>query len=253
MGMEPSALEGEDFNRQPGRQMNYSWMHARGPRCEAGDVNGDGRADFLCMFQKFDGNQFLGTALSLGDGTFDLTPAPLAIATDPNGGTKVQGNRLPFETRPIAIGDVDADGLGDVEILDLTPGDVMACPPDPSAVPNCAIHYDLLTAKSHGDGTYTLLRTSTPWIRESGLASAAVLYAADLNGDGKADFLSFAGATTMQNGQELRTIRVGVTNINNGLTLGTQDIPAALTKSQDFLTLGDFNGDGKTDLLVVSR
>ena len=216
-------------------------------------MNGDGKADFVCVWQTKEGKQYLGTALSHGNGTFDVSPADLLIADDP-GANPVPGGRLPLETRPTAVGDVNADGLTDVQILDLRPSDVAACPQSPPDVVNtCEFRFDLLTAVSNGNGSYQLVREETDWQREKGIKSAPVLYAADLNGDGKSDYLSFAGATTTQGGQALRTMRTAVTSPGGGWVRRTQEVPAALTDRQNQLTLGDVNGDDMTDLLAVAR
>jgi RHS repeat-associated protein len=247
--------EGDGRFRLAGSFQQTTWqtdtlfVDARGPRCQTGDVNGDGLSDFVCTYQKFDGNQFLGTALGRGDGSFDLSPAPLPIADDPLGGTLEDGKRLPFQTRAIAMGDVNADGLADVQILDLRPSDVHVCPSSPPDSQTCPLGIDLLTAVSNGDGTYALDRTPTGW--DTGHWDMPV-YAADLNGDGKSDYLALDGGTKTQGTKTLRTIRTAVSNINGGWTLGTQDVPAELTDHDNELTFGDANGDGKTDILAAA-
>jgi RHS repeat-associated protein len=248
--------EGDGRFRLAGSFQPTSWqtdtlfVDARGPRCQPGDVNGDGLSDFVCTFQKFDGNQFLGTALGTGNGTFDLSPASLQIADDPlaTGGT-VTGTRLPYQTRATAVGDVNADGLADVQILDLRPSDIHVCPSTPPGSSTCPLGIDLLTAISNGDGSYHLDRTPTPW--NSGHLDTP-LYAADLNGDGKSDYFAFVGGTKTQGTKTLRTIDTAVSNINGGWTLNTQDVPAELADHDNELSFGDANGDGKTDILAAA-
>jgi len=89
------------------------------PQCVTGDFNGDGRRDFACTYQDGESKQFLGYAFARADGSFEVSQ--LQIADDP--GTQVPVplgalSYLPFETRRLAVGDVNRDGLDDLEVLD---------------------------------------------------------------------------------------------------------------------------------------
>ena len=63
---------------------------------------------FFCNFMRQDGRRHIGTAISVGDGSFEVMENPASFT--------VQG-----ETLPMAVGDANADGLSDLMVLDLLP------------------------------------------------------------------------------------------------------------------------------------
>jgi hypothetical protein len=145
------------------------------------DFNGDGKPDLL------------GSTLSLGNGDGTFKP-----------GIPVSGN-------PLAVGDFNGDGKPD--ILEQGTG-------------------TLLVLLGNGDGTFQA-PISTP----SG-ANLTAIVAADLNADGKADVLGlFNGMLMVYLGKGDGTFASGVP-YNTNTMLG------------DMLTVGDFNGDHKIDVVV---
>jgi len=217
------------------RLKETSWLDYLDPswaaQCQPGDVNGDRRADLVCIYADGSGKHFIGTAYSRGDGSFygiSSMPAPLTLG---------------LGTRSMAVADTNGDGLADVEILDF------AVPTGMCPGTDCPMRYDLVTAISSGDGDYRLQRTRTEWQVGEYRAS---LYAADLNGDGRADYLSFAGAATDEQNRLLGSIQTATTGPDGSLSLNTQPISSALLDQPDIATVGDVNGDGRTDLLLMT-
>jgi Insecticide toxin TcdB middle/N-terminal region/FG-GAP-like repeat len=105
------------------------------------------------------------------------------------------------------------------------------------------------TLLSNGDGTFTGVKSNTPaaWGSFGSPPSAYAEIAGDFNGDGKADFLMFAGQgiwTFVSNGDGTF---MGVKS-NSPAAWGSFGSPPS-TYAQ---IVGDFNGDGKADFLMFS-
>ena len=189
----------------------------RTSHCLVGDVDGDGRADVACGFTRGDGKHYLGTAWSRGDGNFRVYEEPAPFAA--------QG-----ETRLMAIGDANGDGLSDPMFLDF--------PHCPQNTPNCTVNYELVTALATGLDTYDFERTASTWKR-----GAPVFFAADIDGDGKSDYVLFRKGV----------MQTATRRPDGSYSLSEQSVPAALGSVENSVSVGDANGDGQDDLLVASR
>lgn len=193
--------------------------------CLTGDTNGDGRTDVICSFTREDGSHYVGTARSLGDGTFgvDEQAAPF----------EAQG-----ETRLMAVGDSNGDGLSDPMFLDFRP-----CPPTD---PGCEVHYELVTGIASGGVGYGFEPPQdTKWRRGS-----PTFFASDINGDGKDDYVLFK---SIPGPGQSGAIETAMRSPDGTFSLHEQTVPAALNAVLNSVSVGDANGDGQSDLLVLSK
>jgi RHS repeat-associated protein len=190
--------------------------------CLTGDVDGDRRQDIVCSFTKGDDTHHMGIALARGDGTFDISERPMPFAAV-------------GETRLMALGDTNGDGLADPMFLDFP-----QCPPDPSP---CSVNYELVTALL-GNGGYQFERQPTDWARGEPL-----FFAADINGDGKADYVVLKSVVPGADG----AIQTAMRQLDGTYLLNQQPVRNVLIRVENIVSVGDANGDGKTDLLVLSR
>ncbi|MEU1388093.1 MULTISPECIES: deaminase domain-containing protein [unclassified Nonomuraea] len=222
----------------------------QGPECQVADLNADLAADIVCTHERVAlGLQYLGTGLSSRNGEFDVGRAPMAI-TEP----LPVGASLPFprEVRSTSTGDADADGMDDVLLLDLRPADLTTCARDhPGAPADCSIHYDVVALLSDGSGGFAPRRTETTWERPSGLRTTPQLFAAEVDGDGRADVLVLPGAAE-KTGTRVRGVWSVVDLTRPDARTQVQAAPAALADRDVDLTVGDANGDGLSDLLVMT-
>jgi hypothetical protein len=229
----------------------------------AADFNGDGKADIATVEQSA---QSVAISLGNGDGTFQA-PSVLAAGTTPV-----------FA----AEGDLNGDGKPDLVVADNGPQD--PCSPDEGAVlvflsngltfqavkrfaagshpTSVAIKDVNLDGKpdlvvsdggqfgasntggesvllGNGDGTF-----QTPLSYTTGVTTGLSVAVADINGDGKPDLVVPAIANNFKN----------EVLIFLGKGDGTFLTPISLTASQPDanVIVGDFNGDGKPDLLLAN-
>jgi RHS repeat-associated protein len=193
--------------------------------CLTGDTNGDGRTDVLCSFTRGNESHYVGTARSVGNGTFgvDEQPAPF----------EAQG-----ETRLLAVGDSNGDGLADPMFLDYH-----RCPPTD---PGCEVHYELVTGIASGGAGYEFEPPQdTKWPLGS-----PTFFASDINGDGKDDYVVFKSITGPGQSGEIET---AMRSPDGTFSLHEQTVPATLNAVLNSVSVGDANGDGQSDLLVISR
>jgi RHS repeat-associated protein len=208
------------------------------PECQPGDVNGDGKLDLACSFWQSSGQTHrLGVALSNGDGTFGL----------PNSQVVTTGRGA----RPMSVGDATGDGLADVYLADLDQTELEACP-EVSA--SCVVHFDLLVAESRGNARFRLRHVPTGWRASTndGLLIPKA-YAADVNGDGRDDFVDLGGATFDDAGKITGgALRLALTGRDADYTMREQPVSKAITEGENLATLGDAGGDGRADLMLVT-
>ena len=245
----PQPTNWEDHNdRLIDRPNNFGL--ARMIHCLPADANGDGRSDILCSYVTDDDRHFLGTALSRGNGRFDVHSTPT-----PTTGNPWPVSEAEYQNRPIGAGDTDGDGLDDAVLLDFC-----ECP---EGTPESELRYDLLTARSTGNGDYEFARQQTDWrlpqyYSEKPWLRAAALFqwfhTGDINGDGRADVVTGMKVEDA----EPPMMRTATTQAGSPhFALHEQPMPrevheAHLMSSGAFEVIGDANGDGKDDILDQS-
>jgi hypothetical protein len=204
----------------------------------SGDFNGDGKTDFV-----FFGSGWLATFTSNGDGTFStwgqVYQSGMVFATPPH-----------LNMRPI-VGDLNGDGKLDIFVVG---ADIV------------------ISFISNGNGSFSVsgqpfpsgwnfgapgsTATVVPVTTTSGMlttTSYAIvpgtefdLVSGDFNGDGKTDFAFFgtgSNATFISNGDG--SFSPFSQLYQSGMVL------AAPPSSNRALVVGDINGDGKSDLMVI--
>ncbi|MFC7280195.1 FG-GAP-like repeat-containing protein [Paractinoplanes rhizophilus] len=208
--------------------------------CRPGDLDGDGRDDLACAAVTVDGMlrpaaSLLFTARSWGDGRFDQRTGP-----------------LPFHNgagpRPMAVADHDGDGRADLMFLDYRPKDLDAYEQD-SAAP---VRFDVVVGYSAGglSATFSYTRNETEWPRPAPGVPPVQLVAADVDGDSRPDHVAFMDGPDHREPATILTAR----NVVNGpLQLHAQPVPDKLSLVESMITVGDFDGDLREDLLVASR
>ncbi|MFO0335370.1 MAG: FG-GAP-like repeat-containing protein [Pseudomonadota bacterium] len=227
------------------------------PNCATGDVDGNGRTDFACTLHTGVSRQSLAIAYGRGAGDFQIG-TPVQVADDPGVLTNATGAPavIAYETRPMAIADVDRDGLADVLLLEPRATDLTACAAagDPADVrARCTIRYDIATGISDGIG-FAFERTPTPWVREDQRSVApGSLVAADVNGDGRADVIHLPGQVFGEREQTLRAIGVALRRDGGQFAFSTQTLPTSLAGVRMQYAFGDVDGDLRTDLVAAVR
>jgi hypothetical protein len=177
------------------------------------DLNGDGKADLILT-------SYTGLYLSLSqaNGTY-ATPVALSY-----------GNKAACEANYIDIGDVNGDGYPDIVVAY---GGDTTCYPYKGNVPS-----GFFVFLNNGKGSFT------PSFTPFGL-SAYLIKLADLNGDGKLD-IAITDDNSSNNFYYLYDIPGnGDGTFNTG---GSQYVLENTVVSS--IIPGDFDGDGKTDLVV---
>jgi len=220
---------------------------AGGAALAAADFNGDGNLDLAVN----GGNAVAGGATSVllgkGDGTFVLSATYASgfavAAADLNGDGKpdlvISGSAVAvllgngngtFQTAAqytppstyVAIADLNGDGKLDLAVVN-----------GPEGLFSVLLGF--------GDGTFEGA-TNYPF-QSSTLASQ--MLSADFNGDGKADLVAET-AFPPNNGPTPLSVYLG-----NGDGTFQAEVTTSLTQSAGAIAVGDFNGDGKADLVTV--
>jgi RHS repeat-associated protein len=196
--------------------LQYGWNWGTQPTQTfypiVGDFNGDGKTDFLML----EGPNIY-VMISNGDGSF--TQWYVAVQGGWDFGTAAQNGFTPI------VGDFNGDGLVDFMMTS---------------------HVSLYTFLSKGDATFTQAYQYTGWDFGQLPSASWTPLIGDFNGDGKTDFMYIGGPYQYRflaqgDGtfvQYSSTLQFGWTYGNPPTTWYT---PIA----------GDFNGDGKTDYVMV--
>jgi hypothetical protein len=193
-----------------------------------GDWNGDGQTDFAMLGGTPSGQSSqLFTFMSNGNGIFTialttLTGWEFALASNANWYT--------------FLGDWNGDGKTDFAL-------VGGVPPSGAA--------QLWVFLSNGDGTFTTTEKSTGF--DFGRLSDANWYplSGDWNGDARSDFAMLGGTPTSQAAQLFTFKSNGDGTFAINFTTTTGDDFGELSTGNWYTFMGDWNGDGKTDLALL--
>jgi hypothetical protein len=184
-----------------------------------GDLNADGKPDLLledAFFGTPTGAGFL-LLYGNGDGSFQAMP------TTP---TNTNGN--------VVYADLNGDGIADAVY-------------EVGQAQSATSASSLVSALGRGDGTFIILDQTIP-LSGSGVSSLAL---GDLNEDGKPDLAAVTGTTTCP----APTSNNGSLAIYPGNGDGTFKTAISVTGLPSYVGVsapvsGDFNGDGKLDLVI---
>ena len=191
----------------------------------SGDFNGDGKTDYLLIDNN--GYPYQYVFINNGDGTFTGQTQTL-----PNG-WKFQVNADSPNLNVPIIGDFNGDGKTDYLLIDAN---------------GYPYQYVFI---NNGDGTFSGQTQTLPngWTFKAGLKYIPIV--GDFNGDGKTDYLMIDSNgfpyqyVFMGNGDGTFTAQAHT--LPNGWNFATN----ASTPNVNASVVGDFDGDGKTDFLLI--
>ena len=217
-----------DNTKLPGASLaTNSYMDSANKTPLVGDWNGDGLSDMLLLYNSPD-PQYSWVALSNGDGTFTFSQS-LPGASVATNSYMDSANKTPL------VGDWNGDGLSDMLLLYNSP--------DPQ--------YSWV-ALSNGDGTFTFSQS----LPGASVATNSYMDSAnktplvgDWNGDGLSDML------LLYNSPDPQYSWVALSNGDGTFTF-SQSLPGASVATNSYMDsanktplVGDWNGDGLTDML----
>jgi hypothetical protein len=194
-----------------------------------GDFNGDGKSDLAVA--DF-GAGTISILLGRGDGTFSSGPAAFALAEASAAriGSGVNAIRTVYSGYyQVVVGDLDGDGK-----LDLV-------------VTNFFARSTVTILLGHGDGTfgYAITYDAGGSVAGGGVKSVAI---GDFNGDGKNDLaVTSLNPYGEDNNPNTVSILLGKGDGTFGKPVTYEAAPYATS-----VVVGDFNGDGKSDLAVAT-
>jgi hypothetical protein len=202
-----------------------------------GDFNQDGIPDLAVLTYNNTVSVFLGQ----GDGTFAAGPQSLTLPSS----SSCCGFDVSLTANSIVVADFNGDGIPDLAVAS---DGAYSITPGPVGVGTVTVFL------GNGDGTFNA--TTNPFAGLSGFNSgftATFLASADFNGDGVPD-LAVANGVVFSNdgtvgGFGTITILLGK---GDGTFNQATNSPYALAPNwnPDFITVGDFNGDGVPDLAL---
>lgn len=185
-----------------------------------GDFNGDGKLDvaLLSGLTNVTG-RFVSVFLGRGDGTFSAGPIYSTV----------------LRASELAVSDVDGDGIADLWVGKADKGSYSA-----GGKTGTRMHFML----GKGDGTFT----GAPAIESRGSAGVPSFAVADFNGDGKPDLVSLPRAIS---GFLTDPSQLLFSPGSASGSFGAATVAANVSFTPSMLTRGDFNGDGKADVVVA--
>jgi hypothetical protein len=182
------------------------------PLIAVGDLNGDGRPDIL--YQN-------SAQIATGNGTFQSIAEPVTFP---------QGSIL-----------ADVNGDKKLDVVVAVPADEQ-CDYNPDGSSYCNINSDAMLKVYFGNGDGTFRTGTTLDLGQEG-AGLGYLAIVDVNGDKKPDAIA-----TFSGNPEDSASQDGFVLLNDGT--GNFKLAPGTYGYQTVLASGDFNGDGKTDLVV---
>jgi hypothetical protein len=178
-----------------------------------GDFNGDGKLDVIAL-----NSSGFATLLGKGDGTFS------AMILNNLG--------LQLGNRAAVVADLNGDGKPDLALTS-------SAPTNPSVT-------GVAVLLGKGDGTF-----QSPVNYTIG-ANAQSIAVGDLNGDGKPDLaVADLGATSLSDQLGMNPGSALAVLLGNGDGSFQAAVRYSMIKGSNSVAMGDFNGDGKTDLAVL--
>ncbi|GEP61008.1 FG-GAP-like repeat-containing protein [Reyranella soli] len=188
-------------------------------QCGVGDINGDGRADFVCTV-KGTGGWVVVVAVSTGFGKFD-------VKTD-------SGTNTLTDRHTLVIADANGDGRSDLLVVD-------------ERRVGSSSRLDVKVGISDGSGSFAWTPTQQTNLEPAGSGQTSRVLVGDFNADSRADLLLVI-ANDNGSGGSFTTFSSQVRTTDQFLV--TQ---SAVRGEMPAVSVADYTGDGLDDLVFAIR